>query len=129
MIERLKARWKLVRPLLVPFIFYIGVLTFSFIWLGANPDSSWRILVALAPVIPGFFIAIGVIRAIQKLDEMERRILLEGIAISFMGTFVLVVSMGLLERASVEQLNGSYIALFMAILWLIGKLWGHRKYQ
>jgi len=86
-------------------------------------------LVALAPVIPGFFIAIGVIRAIQKLDEMERRILLEGIAISFMGTFVLVVSMGLLERASVEQLNGSYIALFMAILWLIGKLWGHRKYQ
>ena len=129
MIERLKARWKFVRPLLVPFIIYIGVLTFSFNWLGAYPDSSWQVPVALAPVIPGFFIAIGVIRAIQKLDEMERRILLEGIAISFMGTFVLVVSMGLLERAGVEQLKSSYIALFMAILWLIGKLWGHGKYQ
>jgi hypothetical protein len=129
MIERFKARVGLIRPLLIPFVIYIGLLAFCFNWLEGNPGSPWRVAVALTPMIPGIFIAVGIAQAIQKLDEMERLILLEGMAISFAGTFVLVISMGLMGKAGVEQLNGSYIALFMALLWLIGKLWGHRKYQ
>jgi len=97
--------------------------------LDANPNGSWRTAVALIPMIPGIFVAVGIVRALQQLDEMERVILLEGMAISFMATFTLVVSMGLLGSAGVQQLNGSYIALFMAVLWLLGKLWGHRRYQ
>ena len=129
MIERMKGRAKIVRPLLVPFVFYIGALLFSFNWLEAYPDATWRAVVALIPMIPGIFIATGIVRSIQQLDEMERKILLEGMSISFMATFILLISMGLLGAAGVQQLNGSYIALFMVVLWLIGKLWGHRRYQ
>ncbi len=35
----------------------------------------------------------------------------------------------MLGTAGVQQLNGSYIALFMAVVCMIGKLWGHRRYQ
>ena len=129
MFERIKARAKLVRPLLVPFVFYIGALTYSFNWLEKNQPSSWWIAVALLPMIPGIFIAWGIVRAIQQLDEIERIILQEGMVISFAATFVLLLTMGLLGEAGVQQLNGSYIALFMAILWMLGKLWGHRRYQ
>ena len=129
MIERMKSRLKIIRPLLVPLVFYIGVLVFSFNWLDANPDASWRMVIALIPMIPGIFIAIGIVRSIQQLDEMERVILLEGMAISFMATFALLISMGLLGAAGVQQLNGSFIALFMAVMWMIGKLWGHRRYR
>ncbi len=68
-------------------------------------------------------------RAILQLDELERRILLEGIAFSFAMTFILVLSFGLLDLAGVTMLKGSYIALFMAIFMLIGKLWGNRRYR
>ncbi len=129
MIERIKARAKLVRPLLLPLVIYIGLLFFSITWLEANPASPWRFLVALLPMIPGVFIALSVVRAIMKLDELERKILLEGMAISFTCTLILMLSMGLLGAAGFPQLNGAYVGAFMALLWLVGKLWVTRKYE
>ena len=80
-------------------------------------------------MIPGAWIAFGVVRAILKLDELERRVLLEGMAVSFVITLILVMSMGLLGLAGVPQLNGLYIGMVMAVLWLVGKLWVTGRYQ
>jgi hypothetical protein len=60
---------------------------------------------------------------------MQRRILLEAAAISFVGTFFLVLSIGLLAQVDVPQLNGTYIGLFMMVLAFLGKLWSSRRYQ
>lgn len=128
MIERAKARVKLIRPLLIPFLLYILMLTFSIRWIGDHSDSPWRYVVALTPMVPGVWIAINVLRAIQKLDELERRILLEGIAVSFMGTFILVLSLGFLQMAGFPLVNGAYIGFFMVALWLVAKLVIHRNY-
>ncbi|MBT3188934.1 MAG: hypothetical protein HN736_18335 [Anaerolineae bacterium] len=129
MIGRMKERAKLVRPLLVPLMFYIGFLAFSFSWLEENQGSSWRITVALLPMLPGIFIALGIGKAIQQLDEMERIILQKGMAISFAATLLLLITMGLLKTAGIEQLGSTYIVLFMIIVWLLAKLWGHWRYQ
>ena len=128
MIERMKERAPLVRPLLVPLVLYVGLLVLSTRWLAQNPDSTWRYVIALTPLAPGVFIAGGVVRAILKLDELQRKILLEGLAISFMGTFILVLSLGLLGLVDVPQLNGIYISLIMVVLWLLGKFWATRRY-
>ncbi len=129
MIERMKARAKLIRPLLVPLILYVGLLAFSLNWVEGHPDSPWRFLITLIPMGPGTWIAIGIVRAIQQLDEMERLILLEGIAVSFMVTFILVLSLGLLQTAGFPPVSGVYIGFFMVILWLIAKLAIHRRYE
>ncbi len=129
MLERIKERRKLIRPLLVPCIFYIGLLAFSTNWATENPESPWRVAIALTPMLPGIVIAFGVVRAIMQLDELERKALLEGLAVSFVGTLMLVMSMGLLSAAGIVQLNGAYVALFMVVLWFIGKLWATRRYQ
>ena len=129
MIERAKARVKLIRPLLIPLILYIGLLFLSMRWVANHPDSPWRYAAALTPMIPGVWIAIGVVRAIQKLDELERMILLEGLAVSFMGTLILVLSLGFLEIAGFPPISGVYIGLFMVVLWLAAKLIIHRTYE
>lgn len=129
MIERAKSRAKLVRPLLIPLILYIGFLAVSMNWLEANPDSSWRYAVALTPMLPGIWIAIGILRAIQKLDELERLVLLEGVAVSFMGTLILVLSLGFLELTGVPPISGVYLGLFMVTLWLVAKLVIHRRLE
>lgn len=129
MIERAKARAKLIRPLLIPFLLYIVLLTFSLRWMDDHPDSPWRYVVALTPMVPGIWIAINMLRAIQKLDELERRVLLEGVAVSFMGTFILVLSLGFLQMAGFPLVNGVYIGFFMVVLWLVAKLVIHRNYR
>jgi hypothetical protein len=129
MIERAKRRAKFLRPLLIPFIFYVGLLAFSVWWLDANPESAWRVPVALLPMVPGVFIVAGVVRVIWQLDEMERMVLLQGIVVSFIGTLILVMSLGFLEMAGVPRVGMTYIALFMAVLWLVAKLWIQRRYE
>ena len=128
MIERAKARAKLIRPLLFPLVLYIGLLAFSMSWLKGHPGSAWRYGVALTPMLPGMWIAVGVVRAIQKLDELERRILLEGLAVAFLGTLILVLSLGFLQLAGFPPVSGVYIGFFMVVLWLAAKLAIHRKY-
>ncbi len=129
MIERFRERAKLIRPLIIPFIVYAGFLLFSTTWLEANPESRWRIPVALLPMIPGIVIAFGMVRAILQLDEMQRKIMLEGTAISFAGTLILVLSLGLLSIAGIDPPNGVYLGLAMVVMWFVGKLWATRRYQ
>jgi len=126
MIERAKARAKLIRPLLIPLILYIGLLALSTSWLEANPDSPWRYPIALTPMIPGIWIGFGVFKAIQKLDEMERLVLMEGVVVSFVVTLMLVLGLGLLQTVGFPLINGIYIGFAMIMIWLIAKLVLHR---
>ena len=126
--ERFLERRKLIRPLLLPLLIYVILLAISIGWLDANPESTWRIVVSLLPMAPAVFVIIGVIRAIQQLDEMQRGVLLKGVAFSFVGTLFMMMCFGLLDLAGVAPLNGSTVVLIMLLLWLIGKLWADRKY-
>jgi hypothetical protein len=82
--------------------------------------------IALLPLLPGLFAALGILRAIHQLDELEQKELLEGISISFACTFVLTFGLGLLSTAVITPLNPALIALFMALISLVGKLWAMR---
>ena len=127
--QRIKQRARLIQPLLIPLILYIGALAFAFQWLGSNPTSAWRIPVAILPIMPAIAIAAGMVRVISRLDEMERRILIDGTAFSFLVTILLMLTMGMLGMAGLPQLNGIYISAIMLLLWLVGKLLGNWKYQ
>jgi hypothetical protein len=128
MIERAKERFPLIRPLLIPLVFYIGLLAWSLHWLQSHPASAWRYLVVLAPMLPGIFIAFGILRATRKLDELAQKIILEGMAVSFVFTLILTLSLGLLSMAGLPQPNTVFISLFMAVMWLAGKLFFSGKY-
>jgi hypothetical protein len=129
MIERAKERLPLIRPLLVPFALYLVLLVVSINWVEALSTSPWRYPVALLPLLPGIFLAMGILRAIRKLDDLARKNLLEGMAISFALTLVFTLSLGFLGFAGLAQPNAAYITLFMAVTWLIGKLISARRYQ
>jgi Kef-type K+ transport system membrane component KefB len=123
--QRIKQRAQYIRPLLLPLILYIGVLAFAFTWLESNPDSPWRIPVAVLPILPAIAIALGMLQALSKLDEMERRILVESAAFSFTITMLFLLTMGMLGLAGIPQLNGIYITAIMVSLWLLGKFLGN----
>ncbi len=127
--ERMKKRAKLIRPLLVPMVLYLGLMFFAVYWAPANETSPWRYVVVILPIIPGIFLALGVVRASSRLDEMERRILLESATFSFTLTLILLISQGLLGLVDVPQLGSASIAAVMCFLLLIGKFWGNWRYR
>jgi hypothetical protein len=127
--ERIQFRLQLLKPLLVPVILFIGFEVLTISWLSANPDSAWRLAVALLPMLPGAWLALGVVRAFNRLDELEQKNLYDGMVFGFVGTFILLVSLGFLNIAGLPQLDASVIALIMVVLALIGKLWSGRMYR
>ena len=129
MMEQIQSRFQRIKPLLVPAILFIGIEVLATSWLSANTDSNWRLAAALLPMVPGLWLAFGMLRVIGRLDELERKNMVDGMAFSFAGTLLLMISLGFLNLAGVPHLDPSLIALIMMVLWLIGKLWSGRMYQ
>lgn len=128
-IQRIKQRAQLIRPLLIPLILYIGLLALAVSWAPTMEPSVWRYVVALLPIIPGLFLAFGILRVTTKIDEMERRILLEAVTFSFILTLILLLSFGLLGLVGVPQPSPIITVSIMCILLVAGKLLGNWRYR
>jgi UDP-N-acetylmuramyl pentapeptide phosphotransferase/UDP-N-acetylglucosamine-1-phosphate transferase len=126
--ENIKRRAKLIRPMLIPLVLYIGAVVIMATYLD-TVTSGWKYVIALLPVLPAIFIALGVINAINQLDELERTIMLEGAAFSLLTTTLGLMVFGFLKQVGVEQPTAPFIIIFMMFMWLVGKLRGNRKYK
>lgn len=72
-------------------------------FVGAAPlDQPLRFLMLL-PLVPVAFFISALVRAILKMDELERRITLESIAIAFILTLALTFVLAGLESAGVNS--------------------------
>ncbi|MCA9967821.1 MAG: hypothetical protein KC423_26430 [Anaerolineales bacterium] len=127
--KRIKQRAKFARPLLIPFILYIGLLPIATSWAPTMETPLLRYGIALLPILPGIFLALGTVRAAKQFDELERRILLEAATFSFCFTLILMVSLGLLNVVGLPTPNPMLIAAIMALFLIIGKFWGNWRSQ
>lgn len=108
---------------------YMVTLMLAVTFIKALPSSSWRYPVMLLPVIPAIFGLVGIMRAIRAMDEMQRRVHLEGVAFSFILTVLITLSWGLLERAGMPKLPSIWVCTLMLGLWGIGNRLAARRYR
>jgi len=127
--QRIKQRAKLIRPLLVPLVLYLGLLVVAVSWAPKLEGSFWGYVVALLPLLPGLFLTFGIIHVTTQIDEMERRIILEAAAFAFIFTLLLLLSFALLGLVGVPQPSNTWIVFIMCMLLIIGKLWGNWRYR
>jgi len=127
--QRIKQRMQYIRPLFVPMILYIGLLIISFTWAPKIETTVWQYVVTLLPIVPGLFIAIGLVRVISMLDDLERRIILEAFAFSFAVTLIFLLGFSLLQLVGVSQPSLASIIIIMGVFLVIGKLWGNWRYR
>jgi len=86
-------------------------------WTAALPMLGWSAVV----------VSIGM--AIASLDEMQRRIQTEAIAIGFAGTAIFVGGYALFQFAGMKEVNVGVVFLAMSVFWLSGKLWTLWRYR
>lgn len=111
-------------------IAYAVLLLVSVFLIKHGPPSAWwRIPLALTPMISIFFAVRAFLRFFQRIDELQRRIQLEALALSFGITCVVTFSYGLLEYAGFPPLSWVWIPPFMMALWSCGVCIASRRYR
>ena len=109
---------------------HIAVLVVTRLILDRNEDAVWRFAVALAPMLTFVIILLMLVSQLRRLgDELDRRIMLEALVISFFGTMIGTSAYGLLQRAGLPDLNGLWAGTLMTVLWFAGMAVAKRRYR
>ena len=116
------------RILIALAVFVLGL--FGYLYLLdldlTNTQKQFSSLLAIIPAIV-FMFMLGY--PIGQLDEMQRRIQTEGIAIAFAGTAIVVGVFALLGMAGIPAPNWGLLLVIMTFMWLVGKLWTMWRYK
>jgi len=99
---------------------YLMVLVGSVTVLQANPDARWKFGVAVLPVIPAGLVIWLTVRALGRLDEVQKRTQMQALGFSMVATGLLTFGYGFLEGVGLPHLNSTFVLPLMAILWGLG---------
>jgi amino acid transporter len=112
-----------------------AMLLYAVLLLGSNaiddafhPNGTARMALALSPMIGAVLAAWAVMRKIRRLDEMQRRIQLDAISLSFLATALITFSWGFAEAAGAPHFPTFGIWPLMAAWWVIGVFVAKRRY-
>ncbi len=114
--------------ILMSIVYFIGMMLVYFL-LKRGIASPWNLVLAAATMIPGTGFVIVFLDAILTLDEMQSRIMTHGITFAFFATFMVVLSLGILEMAGITPLPMIFLPLIMVLFMGIGKLVTMRRYD
>jgi hypothetical protein len=99
---------------------YLMVLVGSITVLQANPKAAWRYAVAVLPLIPAALTLWIFVRALSRLDELQKRIQMQAFGFSLGATALLTFGYGFLEGVGMPHLSWTFVLPLMAILWGAG---------
>ncbi len=85
--------------------------------------------IAFLPIIPSGFALWAFLRYFRGLDELQRRIQLEAVAFSFLGTCLITLTWAFQQNAGLPRFDVSWVAPLLIFLWGIGVGIAKRRYQ
>jgi hypothetical protein len=91
-----------------------------------------RIVVALAPLLPFAFFLTFLLAGIRSMDELQRRIQLEALAVAFPLAILFFMLLGLLELAiplSPDDWSYRHTWSYLPLFYFIGLAIASRRYQ
>jgi hypothetical protein len=129
--EWLNRRWV---PYYIEFtaamVAYVVFLFASITALKALPaDSGWRVPIALLPMLPAAGVVVAVVRQLGRMDELQRRQLLESLSIAFAGSALVTFCYGFLENIGFPHISWFFVWGVMGALWLVGSAVTHLRYR
>lgn len=80
-------------------------------------------------MIGAFAAAWAILRGLWRMDELQRRIQYDAIAISFLGTALITFGWGFAESAGVPRLPAFAVWPIMGVLWGVGLVIARRRFR
>lgn len=94
-----------------------------------QPVGALKLAINLVPMIGAFAAAWAILRGLWRMDEMQRRIQFDAIAISFLGTALITFGWGFAEGAGLPHLRAFSVWPIMGTLWCLGLVVAQRRYR
>lgn len=94
-----------------------------------QPEGVLKLAINLAPMIGALAAAWAIMRGLWRMDEMQRRIQLDAIALAFLGTALITFGWGFAEGAGLPRLRAFSVWPIMGTLWGFGLFVAHRRYR
>ncbi|AZF63064.1 MULTISPECIES: hypothetical protein [Pseudomonas] len=113
----------------VVMVVYILCVVVSSSLVRSMPDGVAKIALALLPVIPMIAMAVSIVRRVNAMDEMGRKIQLDALAVAFVCTALTTFSYGFLETAGFPRLSAFMVWPIMGGVWCVATIVGTRRYQ
>ena len=113
-------------------ILWLAAATLTYLislWL-LKHHADWspgaRVAITLAPLLPGVLYLRTLLKSFWQMDELQRRIQIEGLGLALVGTLVVMTAMNIFTAEGIRVVNypqglgigGVYMTMF--ILWSIG---------
>lgn len=113
-----------------------AVVLYAILLVGANaveraiqPVGDLKLAINLVPMIGMIAAAWAILRGLWRMDEMQRRIQFDAIAISFLGTALITFGWGFAEGAGLPHLRAFAVWPIMGTLWGFGMVVAQRRYR
>ena len=108
----------------------VSVLVVSWLFDSYEMSVSLRLALAFIPPVIWTFCLIFLLRLLRQLDELQRRIHLEALAMAFSSLAVAVITCEYLRKAGfISSLKPDYILIMMMTLLAGSYLIAWRRYQ
>ncbi len=113
-----------------------ALILYAVLLIGANaleravqPVGNLKLAINLVPMIGMVAAAWAILRGLWQMDEMQRRIQFDAIAISFLGTALITFGWGFAEGAGLPHLRAFAVWPIMGTLWGLGMVFAQRRYR
>ena len=123
------ARTQYLRRMTSAFVVYAAILAPSIPLIAAHPDAAWRFPLAIAPILPFVYGMFVYVRYLRLIDELQRRIAVEALAIAFGASAAITFGYGLLQLAGLPEPNWSFVWVVMGGCWILGGIYAERRYR
>ncbi len=94
-----------------------------------HPQGAARTILAISPMIGAVIAAWAIMRQLWRMDELQRRIQLDAIAIAFMATALVTFTWGFAEAAGLPRLTAFLVWPIMAVFWIVGGFIARARYR
>ncbi len=94
-----------------------------------RPAGLWLFALSMVPMIGAVAMAWTVLRGLHRMDELQRRIQFDAIAIAFLGTALITFGWGFGEVAGLPPLRAFAVWPIMGSLWFISVIFASQKYR
>ncbi|NVN44590.1 hypothetical protein HW537_11850 [Asaia siamensis] len=94
-----------------------------------HPEGVLRSALCMAPLIGAVAVAWVILRALGRMDELQRRVQFEAIAIAFLGTALVTIGWSFAEIGGAPHLRAALIWPGMGLLWIAGMIYARWKYR
>jgi len=108
---------------------YAIVLIISIKAITHGLPPALKLLFALLPVVPVAFVFAAIVRYMGSIDELQRRIHIESLALAAGITALLAITYGFLETVGLPRLSAWYMYAAVMIAWLVAQPFVARRYR